>query len=185
MTDRRDQILIGAAATVIGGTILTGISWAFGKLPALWNFVVAVATGVWAFLSYRIGVPLGLLALGLLALAIAGSRLLLRHQGIGVRAASSGRGSEWSDPDGLRLSETERRVVEVLAALDGQYAQIDHISDTLRLPRLLVEQALENLHSKDLLYINLNYVSGASCRLSAKGRDLAIERGLVPSSKPR
>jgi hypothetical protein len=66
-----------------------------------------------------------------------------------------------------------------LAAADGRWLGIDHISSRIQASRLVTEQAVEKLLVKKMLIESYNAINGSSFRLSPRGRDYAIEQGIV------
>jgi hypothetical protein len=168
-------------ASVISGVLSTliaaMITWLFGFWGSMWTIIGDTFSIVWAAIAQPIPVPLGLLvALG------AGLGYLINR----LRSASPQSGMSEVDSsaaqsihDQLELSENEIAVIKVLSAADGRMLGIEHISSRIHASRLMTEQALERLATRKLLLESINYIHGASFRLSPIGRDFAIDKGFV------
>jgi hypothetical protein len=77
------------------------------------------------------------------------------------------------------LGGLESDVIRALARADGVWLKFRDLAAQLETSRLLVEQAIDNLHALDFLLDSHNYVHGTSYRLSQSGRDFAIRKGYV------
>jgi len=160
-------------AGVISGVILLVLTWFFGLLHKAWGLINSVLSAAWGVLDFRVSVPFYVLGAFVLLLAVL-MRSALRGNG----------GSKWSlGTDSVRVpyapSDLELAVVKALVQADGALMQLDSISRQTHSARLLVEQAMDNLLKQGFLDVSHSILNGTSVRLSAKGRDFAIKRGLV------
>lgn len=173
--------MLGFKSTVISGvlsTLLASIfTWMFGYWSHVWSIIVEVASLAWWAVSYSVPMPLSVLLLpGLFLMYV-----VYRQRSIsGHTDASTTDGASTKSTLGLsKMSEKELAVMRALAAADGQWLGIEHISSRIQAPRLLTEQTLERLLARELLLQSMNYIHGSSFRLSPLGRDYAIDQGYV------
>lgn len=182
-------VAAGIISTVVGGLVLTGITWAFGQLPTAWGYAVsgwlaicASAKTVVSWLKIDVAVPLWAIVLAAIILAfvyrVTNARARSVQSATPVAAVSTTPGAV-AAPLEPEYSENELAVLIALANGDGRWFHIDELADATHLKALLVEQAVESLDNKDLLATNHNYIHGTSFRLSSKGRDWVISAGLV------
>lgn len=136
-----------------------------------------VASFAWWALSYSVPMPMSVLVLLMFLLMYVVYRLrsISSHPGASTIDGASKKST-------LRLSEISEKelaVMRMLAAADGQWLGIEHISSRIQAPRLLTEQTIERLLARELLLQSMNYIHGSSFRLSPLGRDYAIDQGYV------
>lgn len=173
--------MLGFKSTVISGvlsTLLASIfTWLFGYWPHVWSFIVEVASTAWWVVSYSVPMPMSVLVLLWFFLMYVVYRL---RSISGQAGAATTDGMSTKPTQGLsEMSEKELAVMGALAAADGQWLGIEHISSRIQAPRLLTEQTLERLLARELLLQSMNYIHGSSFRLSPLGRDYAIDQGYV------
>ena len=164
-------LILGFKSTVIAGVISTLLAsfftWLFGFWPAVW---------AWQALTYSAPVPISVLAALLICLICLSYRLrsvLVQDE----QTASSSIAPLVHCQS--QMSEKELDVVKVLAAADGRWLGIEHISSRIQASRLVTEQAVERLLVRKILLESHNYIHGSSFRLSPEGRDYAIEQAIV------
>lgn len=167
--------------TVVSGVISTLLAsfftWLFGFWPTVWDLITDAASWVWQALTYAASVPISVLAVLLICLLYLSYRLRLVLAENEESVASSSTAPRMRGQS--EMSENEFAVVKVLAAADGRWLGIEHISSRIQASRLVTEQAVERLLVRKLLLESHNYIHGSSFRLSPEGRDYAIERGIV------
>lgn len=77
-----------------------------------------------------------------------------------------------------QLDELAIRVLRELVFADGAWCSVGELSESSGKSRLLIEQSVEKLKARDFLVSASGY-EGPNYRLSATGRDFAIEQGFV------
>lgn len=182
MAKKHGPVFAGIIATVVGGIILTLLTWAWGKLPAVWHFIQHGASFVLGTLTYEAQLPIWVLALIILACVVATLWWKTARVGETNRTdrvmPSSGEVAQ-TVVAAEQLTENEETLVRVFANGDGRWFLIEDLVEETRLRALLIEQGLDGLLQKKFLLQSHNYVDGTSCRLSPKGRDYAIGKGYV------
>ena len=172
---------MGFKSTVIAGVISTLLAsfftWLFGYWPTVWDWLTEAAVWAWKALTYAAPVPISVLAALLICLIYLSYRLSSvlakeEEQTVSSYTAPLVHGQS-------QMSEKELDVVKVLAAADGRWLGIEHISSRIQASRLVTEQAVERLLGRKMLFESLNYIHGSTYRLSPEGRDFAIEQGMV------
>ena len=167
--------------TVISGVISTLLAafftWLFGFWPTVWNLITDAGAWVWGALTYADPVPISVLAALMICLLYLSYRLrlVLAEKKESVESSSTAPRMQGQS----KMSENEFVVVKALAAADGGWLGIEHISSRIQASRLVTEQAVERLLVRKLLLESHNYIHGSSFRLSPEGRDYAIEQGTV------
>ena len=160
-------VIAGSLSTILGSLLL----WSSGIYLQAWEWIMGVAKLLFAFLTYQVSVPLGLIFLvavlfGVLTFYSSAIRNLFKP----FKAKKS---------VGLVFSKNEENIVQLLAEADGRWLKISQIADILHIPNLVVEQAIDSLRKKDAIYESFNVIHGASYRLNDSGRDYAIAKGYV------
>ena len=129
-------VIAGSLSTILGSLLL----WFSGIYLQAWEWIVGVAKLFFAFLTYQVSVPLGLICLlatlfGVLAFYSSAIRNLLKP----FKAKKS---------VSLVFSKNEENIVQLLAEADGRWLKISQIADILHIPNLVVEQAIDSLRKK-------------------------------------
>ena len=173
----RVAVIGGIIATVVGGLILQIL----GALPSAFAFLSRGASWVLHVLGANITLPVWAL------IAFGGGFLLF---GFLCRGWPRPPRSRADSPVTLdvqhpppasppTLSDLEREVMRMLVRADGGLLSLDQISGELKAKRLVIEQAIDILDARGFLEDNLNTRLGRRFRLSPRGRDFAIQTGLV------
>jgi hypothetical protein len=169
----RLSVISGVTSTIVA-SILT---WLFEFWPIVWSFLHESVVWIWEISTYTIPVPVSLI-IGLV-LYLSYSTYSLNSKSTEVDVLLVDKADDQLQSIQLQLSEIELKLLRVLAAADGKWLRIEHVSSRIEASHLLTEQILEKLLSKELIFESLNYISGSTYRLSSLGRDYAIEQGLV------
>lgn len=160
-------VIAGSLSTVLGSLLL----WLSGIYLQAWEWIADAAKLLFKFLTYQVSVPLGLL---FLVAIIFGFTLfysgVIRNLFKPLKIKKS---------VNLVFSKNEEDIVQLLGEADGRWLKISQIADILNIPNLVVEQAIDSLKNKDVIYDSFNLIHGASYRLSEAGRDYAIAKGYV------
>lgn len=174
-------LILGFKSTVIAGVISTLLAsfftWLFGFWPTVWGWLTEATEWAWKALIYAAPVPISVLAALLICLIYLSYRLSSVLAKEEEQTASS-----YTAPlvhGQSQMSEKELDVIKILAAADGRWLGIEHISSRIQASRLVTEQAVERLLVKKMLLESHNYIHGSSFRLSPEGRDYAIEQAIV------
>lgn len=180
MLKEHSSVVSGTVATVVGGLILTAITWLLGFFSVVWSTIATGLTWVWSLLSHLVTLPIGVL------LGIAGALFLAGHylsskRSVSVEVMDGIRPQSPPDEGQIQLNQFEGDVVRVLAGGDGAWIALHEIAGHLSTSKLMVDQALEKLHINDMIRDTHNRIHGTSYRLSSKGRDYAISQGYVPT----
>jgi len=149
---------LGFKSTVIAGVISTLLAsfftWLFGYWPTVWDWLTEAAVWAWKALTYAAPVPISVLAALLICLIYLSYRLSSvlakeEEQTVSSYTAPLVHGQS-------QMSEKELDVVKVLAAADGRWLGIEHISSRIQASRLVTEQAVERLLGRKMLFESLN-----------------------------
>lgn len=167
------SVISGVLSTLIAAII----TWLSGFWSIAWNALCEAASTIWLLLAHPVSIPIGILA----PLGFYLTYLIYRiyHCHSGVNESTSEHSYTKSISQQTNISENEIALLKLLAAVDGRWIGIDHISSQLMMSRLVTEQALERVLKKALIFESKNYIHGSTFRLSPEGRDYAIEQGFA------
>lgn len=168
---------IGVIGDIISGVsvwFLTTSDWATNQINFLWINLKEFITHLKSVAMLEVHIPIWICTFLLVAFIfyIKNSKKssLVSHEEITSPAPQE---------NTKIFSENEILIIKTLAKADGQYMKLGEISILLNKPKLIIEQAIDSLDSKDYLYSSLNMLHGTSYRLSDKGRDYAISNGYI------
>lgn len=168
---------MGFWRTTISGvlaTLLAGIlAWFAGVWSDVWTWLKVAVANVWAWITGPIGIPLWLVVVAGLYMAATTIMLWALRE---PKAKSNSTSPPEPEPP---LSELQNRVLAYLIQADGKWADWDHLHYGTGLSNLIVEQSLEVLFRRNLVLQKQDLLHGQLFRLSPKGRDYAIDQGLV------
>lgn len=166
--------MMGFWKTVIAGVVtalITGVgSVLFGFADLLLEFIGKAWMMIKWFFGYPIEMSIGSIIFFAITLLI--TYIFLQHH----RAKKA---SLENTSKSAALSANEELIIQLLAEVDGRWLGIVNIADHLHFSNLIVEQSIDGLMSKDMLYDKINLMEGTKFRLSTAGRDYAINKGYV------
>ena len=161
--------------TVVGGLLLAFILWVLDLLKpglrAIWNILqtlvglLATTIEVPVWLALLVAASLGALSLAILKLRAERKTLLTP----GSVVPAEGDGSSTISLDGLK--ESDRSMLSVLFAADGDRVDVPALAEITSSSKLEVESAMERLAKRGFVDVHYNYVYGTSWTLTPEGRD--------------
>jgi len=166
--NKREQVFV----QVVAGLILLGLGWLFGLAkPLLLGLGARVTLPVWVLI--------------LAAILIVASVFLLARRTFAKSVDLPAPPPISTDliPDSLPqpppLGELEIKILEVLARSHSELWDVGEIAGVVESKDILAQQAVDRLSDRGYLDDNYNSRLGRRYMLSRKGRDTAIELGLV------
>lgn len=166
------------AAAVVAGSLLLAIPWALGWLPKIWHWLVQVAELISAGLLYS--VPVSLTAVAALLIAIVLLWHLLAQSEARRTLSAAPANPDPVPPHRFQPTDLQERVLKELAALDGEPVHPTVLQQHLNAGGLLLEQALRDLESRDLIWRHSGGYGGVSgIGLTDAGQDFVIAAGFA------
>jgi hypothetical protein len=169
----KSSVISGVLSTLIAAFII----WLSGFWSTAWNALAELISTTWMLLVYPIEIPIGILAP--LALYLTYRIFHLYYCQVGSDELAVEEPHFQSTSLNANLSENEIALLRLLAAVDGRWIGIEHISSQLMKSKLVTEQTLERALNNGLIFESKNYIHGSTFRLSPQGRDYAIDQGFA------
>lgn len=169
------QVGVHVTAGIVLFILAAWWGWASGWLRALWDWMLtavpAFGDAIWAMLVYRASIPVWVLLLTAVVLVFIFRRVL---------AAASAQETIATPVKTLRgLGELELQILRMLALADGRSFPFDELAINLRTPKLLLDQSVDILMSRDLIRTHQGSYGFPEIGLTAAGRDFVIQQGFV------
>ena len=167
-------------STVIGGLILSFLSWFFGLLPAIWAGIVSAGRALLGIITAEVQSPVWLIILILLLVFYSRGIWSLSLSLFSQKKPSESTSAEpeFYEEDEpvaeLQLSRDETALLNFLVQRDGRPAESSDLKHYLSFTNLQSQQIVEVLFELELVDVRKDIINGPQIHLTRKGRDYVL-----------
>lgn len=155
--------VVTAVITAVGGML-------FGFTDLLFRYLGCAWLAIKQFWGYTFNISIGFIILFGIASVVANALFRnYKNSNSKLRAKALIKS----------FSENEELIIQLLTDFDGRWLSLVLMAEHLHLSNLIVEQSIDSLMGKGMLIDKIDMLNGAKFRLSADGRDYAINKGYV------